>query len=85
MMKKITKRVAAVAAMSAAIAVPVAGLTAATAGAVPREPNCIAIKQAMSDSADMAQAAYSQGDERGGDSWMDIYWRASSNADRYCH
>ena len=85
-MKHITKRVAGVATMAvAAAAVGVVGLTSATANAVPREPNCIAIKQTMSDSADMAQAAYSEGDERGGDSWMDIYWRASANADRYCH
>jgi len=26
----------------------------------------------MSDSADMAQAAYAQGDEAGGDSWMAV-------------
>jgi hypothetical protein len=84
-MKLIPKRLTAAATLAAALAVPgVVGLTA-TANAVPREPNCIAIKQTMSDSADMAQAAYSQGDERGGDSWMDIYWRASANADRYCH
>jgi hypothetical protein len=85
-MKQLTNRLAAGATLAAALAAPgVVGLTAATATAVPREPNCIVIKQTMSDSADMAQAAYSQGDERGGDSWMDIYWRASANADRYCH
>jgi hypothetical protein len=71
--------------LAATLTVPGVVVLAATANAVPREPNCIAIKQTMSDSADMAQAAYSQGDERGGDSWMDIYWRASANADRYCH
>jgi hypothetical protein len=84
-MNQITKRMAAAATIAAALAGPSAVLLTATANAVPREPNCIAIKQTMSDSADMAQAAYSQGDERGGDSWMDIYWRASANADRYCH
>lgn len=84
-MKQLIKRLAAGATLAGALAVTgVVGLTA-TANAVPREPNCIAIKQTMSDSADMAQAAYSQGDERGGDSWMHIYWQASSNADRYCH
>jgi hypothetical protein len=84
-MNHITKRLTAAATLASALAVPgIVGLTA-TANAVPREPNCIVIYQTMSDSADMAQAAYSQGDERGGDSWMDIYWRASSNHDRYCH
>jgi hypothetical protein len=84
-MNHITTRLAATATLAAALSASgVVGLSA-TANAVPREPNCIAIKQTMSDSADMAQAAYSQGDERGGDSWMDIYWRASANADRYCH
>jgi hypothetical protein len=37
----------------------------------------------MSDSADMAQAAYAQGDEAGGDSWMAVYNAASANYDRW--
>jgi hypothetical protein len=83
-MNHIATRLAATATLAAALSV--SGVVAsATANAVPREPNCVVIYQTMSDSADMAQAAYSQGDERGGDSWMDIYWRASSNHDRYCH
>jgi hypothetical protein len=62
----------------------VAVVTAGTADAMPREAQCIVIYQVMSDSADMAQAAYAQGDEAGGDSWMDIYFGASQNHDRYC-
>ena len=50
-----------------------------------REPNCVAIYQTMSDSADMAQPRIRRATSAGGDSWMDIYWRASSNHDRYCH
>jgi hypothetical protein len=67
-----------------ALSASIAGITAGVADAKPREVNCTGIYQVMSDSADMAQAAYSQGDEAGGDSWMDIYSRASRNHDRYC-
>ena len=68
----------------AALSASIAGVTAGAAEARPREINCIAIAQAMSDSVDMAQAYYADGDEAGGDEWLDQYYKASRNHDRYC-
>lgn len=67
-----------------ALSVSIAGITAGVADAKPREVNCAGVYQVMSDSADLAQAAYAQGDQRGGDSWMKQYYAASRNHDRYC-
>jgi hypothetical protein len=65
-----------------ALSASIAGVTAGTADARPREGSCAAIYQTMSDSIDMAQAAYAQGDEAGSDSWMAVYNAASANYDR---
>ena len=87
-MSTVVRNAAVALGMSAAALVGVGAVglaSAGSAGAVPREPSCVRIYQTMSDSVDMAQAAYSQGDEQGVNSWMDIYYRASANYDRYCH
>jgi hypothetical protein len=68
-----------------ALSASIAGITAGTADAMPREGSCARIYQTMSDSIDMAQAAYAQGDQAGVDSWMAVYESASANYDRYCN
>jgi hypothetical protein len=68
-----------------ALSASIAGITTGVADAKPREVNCTGIYQAMSDSADMAQAAYAQGDHAAAASWERQYWRASKNYSRYCH
>ena len=81
----VARKTTEVVALSAtAIALAVAAMTAAPANAKPRESNCAGIATAMDTSIDMAQAAYADGEEREGDSWMRIYWNASANWKRYC-
>jgi hypothetical protein len=67
-----------------ALSASIAGVTAGTADARPIAGSCDAIYQSMSDSADMAQAYYADGDEAMGDSWMRIYWMASRNYANKC-
>lgn len=67
-----------------ALLASIAGITAGTADAKPREVNCIGVEQVMTDSLDLAHAAYSQGDQRGGDLHMRQYASASKNYARYC-
>ena len=63
----------------------IAGITAGAAHAMPRETTCAGIYKAMDTSIDMAQAAYADGDQASYDYWMDSYWKASANYDRYCN
>jgi hypothetical protein len=68
-----------------ALSASIAGITAGTAHAVPREGSCIRIYQSMSTSLDMAQAAYADGDQASYDYWMSSYEIGSANYDRYCN
>jgi hypothetical protein len=61
----------------AALSVSIAGITAGTASALPREgPSCAGSAQTMSDSLDMAIRAYDQGDYAAQDDWLKTYYTA---------
>jgi hypothetical protein len=62
----------------AALSASIAGITAGAASALPREGvRCAGSYQTMSDSLDLAQAAYAQGDYAASDDWMKTYDAAS--------
>jgi hypothetical protein len=60
----------------AALSASIAGITAGTASALPREGTCAGSAQAMEDSLDMALAASAQGDYAASDDWMKTYYTA---------
>lgn len=57
----------------AALSASIAGITAGSASALPREGTCAASAQVMEDSLDMAQAASAQGDYAASNDWLKTY------------
>ena len=73
-----------VATVAAAGLSAIAVVGAPESSAKPRNGNCANSYQTMSDSADIAQAAYAERDEKAGDDWMRTYFAASRFYNRYC-
>lgn len=67
-----------------ALAVSIAGITAGTADAKPRELNCLQIGRNIDQSYNLAIRAKAQGDQAGYNQWMDLYHRGQEKYDRYC-
>jgi hypothetical protein len=79
------KRAAAAAVLAATVVTPVvAGLTAGTANAVPREINCRGMAQAHQSSTHVAEGAVAQGDYYAAYQHFSDAAAAKQNYDRYC-